>query len=107
MDQPRRQPAARDRDDVGEQIDGDERRADRREDAGIALRKQLEPLRLRKEIGKPEEEEIPDGVGEEFGGDEIPGLALAERLPPAERRAIGVFAILLDMRALGDRKRVV
>src|SRR3546814_5046758 len=65
------------------------------------LREEFEPLRPREEIGEPEQEKIPDGVGEEFGGDEIPGLALAQRLPPAERRPRGVLAILFDIDALG------
>src|SRR3546814_1443121 len=75
-DQVRRQPAARNRADVGEQVDGDQRRTDRREETGVARREEFEPLRPRAEIGEPEQEKIPVGVGEEFGGDEIPGLAL-------------------------------
>src|SRR3546814_12534015 len=41
-DQVRRQPAARNRADVGEQVDGDQRRTDRREETGVARRRSAE-----------------------------------------------------------------
>src|SRR3546814_1953959 len=64
-DQVRRQPAARNRADVGEQVDGDQRRTDRREETGVARREEYEPLRPREVIGEQEQEKIPDGRTEE------------------------------------------
>src|SRR3546814_11484510 len=59
-DQVRRQPAARNRADVGEQVDGDQRRTDRREATGVARREEFEPLRPSEEIGTPEQEKITE-----------------------------------------------
>ena len=97
LEQRRRQPAAADAADVGDEIDRDERRPDRAEvDAVVAVEK----------IRNPEEVEPPDRVGQELAERERPGLPVLQQPDPRDvRRRVGRIAA--DVRQLGSADRRV
>src|SRR5258705_3671499 len=91
MNQARREPAAGDAADVGDQVDDGDGGADFCE---------YETMLALEEIGNPEEVEPPDGIGEKFADDEGVGLTVREKRGPFDF-ADGFGRIGADVAELG------
>jgi hypothetical protein len=88
LDETAREPATADAANIGEHEDHDQRQAESQ---------QCQSVFGVQELWQPEEEEPPDRIGDEFRGDERPGLAMAQN--PRPRHAHCRFRrIAADMR---------
>src|SRR5262249_42154170 len=73
MNQSRRDPAAADAAEIGDEIDGKDRKANFAE---------AESVFAMHVVGNPEKEEPPDRIGHEFSGGDGPRLAITEQREP-------------------------
>ena len=87
LDEAAREPAAADAADIGQQVDGDERRPEPGE---------REPVFAVQELRQPEQEEPPDRIGHELRDNESPGLPMAQQLQPRHARG-RLFRVAADV----------